>query len=189
MRKPKRGSVRIISGSFRGRKIEFEDSENLRPTPDRIRETIFNWLSPYIINAKCLDLFAGSGILGFESLSRGAKESHLVEKEVKVVKNIKNNQQNLKAENLFIYNEDATEFINKTTDQFDIIFLDPPYKNKLVLKFLDLIANSNLIDTDTLIYFEWDQEISKEILPNNLELLKAKKAASVHYYLARVTKQ
>ena len=101
------GSCRIIGGNWRGRKIKFDDAEGLRPTTDRIRETVFNWLQPYLSQSVCLDLFAGSGVLGIEALSRGAAEVVLVEKNKTTASNIKKNLSQLKTSDAVVYNDDA----------------------------------------------------------------------------------
>ena len=98
----KTGSCRIIGGKWRGRKIKFDDAEGLRPTTDRIRETVFNWLQPYIHQSRCLDAFAGSGVLGFEALSRGAQEIVFIEKNLKTVKRLKENINTLDAEKVTV---------------------------------------------------------------------------------------
>ena len=128
--------LRIIAGKFRSRKITFSEEIGLRPTHDRIRETVFNWLGKEVINAVCLDLFAGSGALGFEALSRGAKHTTFVDTNKNNINNLKLNAGNLKLE------KNATDFINsdfqklnlnQLCNKFNIAFLDPPFKQNLIL--------------------------------------------------------
>ena len=108
-----RGVCRIIAGKWRGRKIKFDDAEGLRPTTDRIRETVFNWLQPYLSQSRCLDCFAGSGVLGFEALSRGAQELVFIEQNVNTIKCLKDNVQTLAIENVVIHQQDALAELDK----------------------------------------------------------------------------
>ena len=105
------GSCRIIAGKWRGRKIKFDDAEGLRPTTDRIRETVFNWLQSYLPRSKCLDCFAGSGVLGFEALSRGAQEVVFLEKNSRTVKCLQENVRSLEAGNVAIHHQDALSWL------------------------------------------------------------------------------
>ncbi|TPW17985.1 MAG: methyltransferase, partial [Halothiobacillaceae bacterium] len=123
---PTRNSLRIIGGTWRSRRLEFPTVEQLRPTPDRVRETLFNWLQHRIGGARCLDLFAGSGALGFEALSRGANEVVFVEIDPAAVQALRANAQRLQADNAQIIHEEALRYLAKPADPFDIIFLDPP---------------------------------------------------------------
>lgn len=126
--------LRIIGGEWRGRKLRFPDAPNLRPTPDRVRETIFNWLAPMIQGAHCLDLFAGSGALGLEALSRGAALTTFVDSHKKVTQELKNHIETLNANaRAKVFSMDGVKFLTQdkfqTTEvkQYDLVFLDPPY--------------------------------------------------------------
>lgn len=122
------GRVRIIGGRWRGRRISFPDVEGLRPTPDRVRETVFNWLSPYLAGARVLDLFAGSGILGLEALSRGAASVVAVDSHRAVADRLRESGRQLEAGDLEVVVADAARFLDTTrTGPFDIIFMDPPH--------------------------------------------------------------
>ena len=120
--------IRIIGGTHRGRRLAFPDAAGLRPTPDRVRETLFNWLMPHLPGARCLDLFAGSGALGLEAVSRGAREVVLVDANPAVVKSLQENLRLLgETERARVIRSDALAFLRKETDApFDIVFLDPP---------------------------------------------------------------
>ena len=128
--------LRIIGGKWRGRKIKFPDIEGLRPTPDRVRETLFNWLSPVIIGAKCLDLFAGSGALGFEALSRGASKTVFVDSNNLVTQQLQYNQQLFQCSDIEIHKMSAEQYLQTTEKSFDIIFLDPTLKTIRDFHFL-----------------------------------------------------
>lgn len=210
-KKNKFNQVRIIGGKWRSRKILFLENILLRPTPSRIRETLFNWLMPHIQGAQCLDLFAGSAVLGFEAISRGAKEVVAVENQKEVVSNINKNVELLGAKELKVVLEDAIFWLKNCKQKFDIIFLDPPYSQQSVLiKCLNIIVKNNILKEDGVVYFETNKDFNKNsteqeentlnenhINPENdfcksfiegLDILKAKKASSVYYYLAKSTK-
>jgi len=150
-------TLRIIGGEWRSRKLQFEDAPNLRPTPDRVRETLFNWLQGSIHGAQCLDLFAGSGALGLEALSRGAKEVIFVEKMAHVATQIEANLTILNADSPVI-NSDATSFLENTEQTFNIIFLDPPFRKNLLPTTLKLIIGKKLLAENGLIYLEHETE-------------------------------
>jgi 16S rRNA (guanine966-N2)-methyltransferase len=130
------GQVRIIGGEWRGRLIHFREAPDLRPTPSRVRETLFNWLGQTIPELTCLDLFAGSGALGFEALSRGAKTVVMVEKSADTARTLKDNAQRLGAGGARIVVADAQEWLDRNTERFDIIFLDPPFSGNLLERLL-----------------------------------------------------
>ncbi len=181
----KRNEIRIIGGKYRGRKIFFPNNPELRPTPSRIRETLFNWLTPYIVNARCLDLFAGSGILGFEALSRGAIFSVFVEKDLKTVAILRENAKLLNADAIEIVKEDVCSWLKQSVTPFDIVFLDPPYQAKLLPNCFALLEERGWLHAQSFIYFESNIPIEHVILPGSWQLLKEKKAGQVYYYLAR----
>ena len=146
--------VRIIAGQWRGRKIEFLNLKSVRPTPDRVRETLFNWLSPSISNARCLDLFAGSGALGFEALSRGAANAVLVDKNARVCEKLKEQAKTLKANNTRIVHQEATQFVTDCQDSFDIVFIDPPFNSNLAATLAQALLDSPILNSNTMIYIE-----------------------------------
>lgn len=175
--------VRIIGGIWRGRKISFPALKDLRPTPDRIRETLFNWLTPVINGAYCLDLFAGSGALGFETLSRGAEKVVMVDSESQVIAQLEANRQMLGAENLEIHHMNAAQYLPQAKGSFDIIFLDPPFQKQLIPKFCQLIAENNLLKPKGYVYIETDLALSPDDLPTSWQIIKQKQAGKVLYYL------
>ena len=131
--------VRIIGGTWRSRIIEFPDSTGLRPTPDRVRETLFNWLGQHLDGKACLDLFAGSGALGFEALSRGATAVTMIEQSSSVARHLKDNAQRLDCSCATIVNANALDYLRGAARRFDIIFLDPPFNQGVLEKVLSLL--------------------------------------------------
>lgn len=175
------GQIRIIAGKHRGRKLPVLMAEGLRPTTDRVKETVFNWLMPYIPHANCLDCFAGSGGLGFEALSRGAKSVTLIELNKDAAKQLKVNKDLLKAEELTVINSDAQSFLQKTVEVFDVVFIDPPFRKNLVEETATVLNQNKLADK-AMIYVEMEVE-SQQQLPSNWTLLKEKTAGQVIYQL------
>lgn len=148
--------VRIIAGKYKSRQIEFSgtNNTNLRPTSDRLRETLFNWLIPYIVDAVCLDAFAGSGTLGFEVLSRLAKSCDFFELDAQAIKHLKSNKNKLAIDNAAIYQRDVLAHL-KTCDNHNVIFLDPPFNSDLLEQSLSSILKNVNIDHDCVIYAEY----------------------------------
>jgi len=180
----KRGQVRIISGKWRGRLLKVPDVKDLRPTPDRVRETLFNWLAPNIVGARCLDLFAGSGVLGFEALSRGAAEVVLVDQSLTVVTLLQAEAAILKAENLTIYTANVPVQLRKSEKSFDIVFLDPPYQANLLITTCQYLEENQFLADSAYIYLEAEQVIKDNDLPLNWRIIKSKQAGQVVYHLA-----
>jgi 16S rRNA (guanine966-N2)-methyltransferase len=180
------GKIRIIAGKYKGRKLPVLMEEGLRPTTDRVKETVFNWLMPYISQANCLDCFAGSGGLGFEALSRGADQVTLVELNRFAAKQLLANKELLKADNLTVVQSDVLSFLKpsstaNTVKPFDLVFLDPPFRQQLVEQAAQLLNHSSLAD-QALIYVEMEAE-STQVIPKNWQLLKEKLAGQVIYQL------
>ena len=181
-KKPTTGSIRIIAGKHRGRKLPVLDAEGLRPTTDRVKETVFNWLMPYLHDANCLDCFAGAGSLGFEALSRGAAQVHLIELNKAAARQLLANKQLLKTDNIAINNVDVLSFLKTQTQQsFDLVFIDPPFRQNLVTQTCELLENGWLAE-QALIYVETEAE-GNQPLPSNWQLLKEKIAGQVAYRL------
>jgi len=181
-KKVKTGSIRLIAGKHRGRKLPVLMAEGLRPTTDRVKETVFNWLMPYIHNANCLDCFAGAGSLGFEALSRGADQVHLIELNKTAAKQLTSNKQLLKADNLQVSNTNILDFLKtQATQHFDIVFIDPPFRQDLVTQTCKLLENGWLTE-QALIYVEMEAEGSQQS-PSNWKLLKEKISGQVAYRL------
>ena len=131
--------MRISGGVWRSRLLRFADLPGLRPTPDRVRQTVFNWLGQELLGQACLDLFSGTGVMGFEALSRGASNSVMVEKAVTAYRMLLENKKLLAADSAQIVNMDALQFLASNQQRFDIIFLDPPYNQGWLAKLLPQI--------------------------------------------------
>jgi 16S rRNA (guanine966-N2)-methyltransferase len=177
-----KGSIRIIAGLYRGRKLPVLMAEGLRPTTDRVKETVFNWLMPYIQDSVCLDCFAGSGGLGFEALSRGASQVNFIELNKAAAQQLKENQDLLKADNVSIVQSDALTFIKNNTQKFDVVFLDPPFRKNFIEQTTQLLDESSLAE-NALIYVEMESEQNDQQLPVSWTLLKEKIAGQVVYRL------
>lgn len=175
--------IRIIGGRYRGKKISFPDAKGLRPTPDRVRETLFNWLMHDICGARCLDAFAGSGALGLEALSRGAEQVIMIESHGKTYRYLKAIKENMALNELTLLQTDACAYVKQTSLVFDIIFLDPPFAHPEYFQVIDVIRERNLLQPEGFLYVESPQE---NLL--NLEYWHCehkKQAGEVHYALYR----
>jgi 16S rRNA (guanine(966)-N(2))-methyltransferase RsmD len=171
--------VRIIGGEWRSRIIEFPNAESLRPTPDRVRETLFNWLGQDLSGKRCLDLFAGAGALGFEALSRGAKELLMVERSAMVLRALRSNAERLQAgPRLRLATADALEFLLGAQQRFDIVFLDPPYGGDLLQRVLPMLHQ--VLAPEAVVYAECNAPWTPG---PHWRILKSSRAASVHFYL------
>ena len=174
------GKVRIIGGIYRSRILGFKDEINgLRPTPDRVRETVFNWLGQDLSGKVCLDLFAGSGALGFEALSRGAKHVTMVEKDQNIARDLRLNQEKLNAPNMEIMQRNALNYLDLSTLQFDVIFLDPPYTGTLLTECLSVLKASNVLAPNGIIYIEY--KTAPDL--SGYTIVKQSKAGVVNYML------
>jgi 16S rRNA (guanine966-N2)-methyltransferase len=182
-----RNSVRIIGGSWRGRRINFPDIPGLRPTPDRVRETLFNWLQHEIAGARCLDLFAGSGALGLEALSRGAKELVFVEQAVAAARGLQEQLTRLgAASKAQVAEMGATRFLRTPASPFDIAFLDPPHGREALTEYVPMLDTGNWLKVGGLVYLENEKAAGAPVLPPHWEMVKSKAAGEVGYHLARV---
>lgn len=188
----KKGSpnrLRIIGGQWRSRQVPFTEAPGLRPTPDRVRETLFNWLQGKIVGARCLDLFSGSGAIGFEALSRYANEVVLVEKHARVAQQLQENLTRLEADGEtrgIIVNKDAIQYLEQASGAFDLIFLDPPYRKGLLPKVLDIIVASKLLKPEGLIYLEHESEEAFDPSAWNLQILRQSNAGQVSGLLLEI---
>jgi 16S rRNA (guanine966-N2)-methyltransferase len=181
-----RNSVRIIGGVWRGRRVEFPDAPGLRPTPDRIRETLFNWLQTEVADRRVLDLFAGSGALGLEALSRGAKEVVFVEQAVAVARMLRDQIARLQGSSRArVVDMGAARFLRTPAPSFDLVFLDPPFGQNGLAVYLPQLAASNLLKPGGLAYLECERALGIPALPAGWELLKSKAAGGVGYHLVR----
>lgn len=178
------GVVRIIGGKWRGRRLKVPNIKGLRPTPDRVRETLFNWLMPVIDGANCLDLFAGSGVLGFEALSRGAAHVVMIDQAQQVVNLLKEECATFGADNALVYSGNMPKQLRPVTQPFDIVFLDPPYQDNLLLPSCHYLEENNFLADNAYIYLEAHQVIKDNELPPNWRMIKSQKAGQVAYHLA-----
>lgn len=147
--------VRIIGGKWKRRKLVFPDRPQLRPTPSRARETLFNWLAPHIDGACCLDLFAGSGVLGFEALSRGAATVTLVDSDAATIRALERSRKVLGAQDCTIVHARAASFLHRDTTQWDIVFVDPPFTSELLEETLQLLGRGGHLAPEALVYIEF----------------------------------
>lgn len=174
--------LRIIGGTWRSRRVSFPAVEGLRPSPDRVRETLFNWLAPIIAGSRCLDLYAGSGALGLEALSRGAKAVTFVDSDRHVVQQLEQNLQLLGARDARVVQSEALSFLHRSPQPFDVVFLDPPFRNNLLPACLERLAAGWLAPAAR-VYVESEAELGEPVVPPGWELLRSKQAGQVRYSL------
>ncbi len=185
----KHRKVRIISGSNRGSRIEFPDVAGLRPTTDRVRETLFSWLQIPISGSSCLDMFAGSGALGFEAASRGAKSVVMIERHRTAAATLKSNTQKLKFNNIEIICTDAVSNAiyqsRLAGQQFDLVFVDPPFADALHQKAIDCLSCHQLLRPEALVYVEASKKTAAPEVPESWQLHRQKFAGEVRMQLYR----
>lgn len=177
------GSIRIISGLWRGRKLPVHDAQGLRPTTDRVKETLFNWIASDIPHAKCLDIFAGSGGLGFEAASRQAEEVTLLELNTQAYQQLQQNAQALKATNIKVLNQDSLNFLKQEGSPYDIVFIDPPFHQGLLEKTVALLEENHWLADQAMIYIETEKELEMPALPSNWHPHRDKVAGQVRFQL------
>ena len=170
--------MRIIGGLYRSRLLEFPDTQDLRPTPDRVRETLFNWLGQDLTGKRCLDLFAGSGALGLEAASRGAEEVVLVENNREAFHTLQQNCEKLSCTNAALRCEDGLEYLRRENKHYDVIFVDPPFSSDLLPKVMQIAAGK--LTEHGLVYVETGQ-LFEPGAP--WVVIKRAKAGQVHYQL------
>jgi 16S rRNA (guanine966-N2)-methyltransferase len=175
--------LRIIGGSHRGRRLQFPAGVEIRPTPDRVRETLFNWLQPRIVGARVLDLFAGSGALGLEALSRGAAEVTFVERDRRAAAAIDTLLKEWRATTGFVVCADALAWLKSGSTPFDIVFLDPPYDADLLDESAELLVTRGRLAPDARVYLERRARDDLAPLPESWRELRAGRAGEVGYHL------
>jgi 16S rRNA (guanine966-N2)-methyltransferase len=176
-------TLRIIGGAWRGRRLRFPPTQDIRPTPDRVRETLFNWLAARVPGAGCLDLFAGSGALGFEALSRGAARLTFVEHDPRAAREIAARLEEWGAQGGRVENVDARRFLERTpAEPFDIVFLDPPFASTLLEESTARLEQGGWLASGALVYIECPGERAPAV-PRGWTPLKAKRAGEVGYHL------
>ncbi len=189
MKKEKKGEIRIIGGKWKGKKIYFNLNDDLRPTPDRAKETLFNWLGQDLNKMYCLDLFSGTGALGLEALSRGAKKVTFVEKNKDYLQKIKKVYLEMsEKEDCDFFCAECLEWVqnNSSKAKYDLIFIDPPFNKNLIDTLLSNILRRELLSERGKIYFEFEKKLDLEI-PESLSLKKKKSLGKKSYVLAEVT--
>lgn len=181
------GTIRIIGGKWRGRRLQVADISGLRPTPDRVRETLFNWIGAYLPGARCLDVFAGSGALGFEASSRGAAYVEMVDEMPKIIMALKEANDQLGGD-IHIYQAKAPQGLHVPMRPYDIVFLDPPYQDELVLiETCVFLEQQGFLAEEAYVYLEARKPIEEDQLPAHWQLIKAKRAGEVAYHLVKRT--
>jgi 16S rRNA (guanine966-N2)-methyltransferase len=185
--KPSRpGRLRIVAGKWRSRLLDVADAEGLRPTSERIRETLFNWLEPYVAGARCLDLFAGTGALGLEALSRGASTAVFVERSPQAVEALRRNVKTLGATGAEIRRADAFEVLQAPPAvKFDIVFLDPPFADDRLVELCRLLEHASILAGGALVYVEQDRRGPELTLPEGWLAVRSKTAGNVRYSLVK----
>ncbi len=187
MAKAKGNCLRIIGGEWRSRRLAFPDVEGLRPTPDRVRETLFNWLQGRIEGAHCLDLYAGSGALGIEALSRGAAEAVFVDSDPKVVRQLEENLQILGSQGGRVVRSDVLNFLRGGGRPYDLVFLDPPFRRDLLEPAVRLLSAGGWLAPKAWVYLESESEAeTPPALPASWEELRRRDAGQVSYRLVEV---
>ena len=182
-----RGKVRITSGEWKNRNLEVPDIDGLRPTSERVRETLFNWLMPSIHKSVCLDLFAGSGSLGFEALSRGARHCTFVEKSKLAFRQIKTTRTSLNAMNSEAHNCDAIDFLSSVHNHnFNLVFLDPPFSDDYLISSIESIHEYQLVSRGGYIYIEFNKNNDLFDLPDNWSVIRKKIYGNVCFILIEV---
>ncbi|KEY91405.1 ribosomal RNA small subunit methyltransferase D [Candidatus Photodesmus blepharus] len=175
--------VRIIGGLWKGRKLIVHNVEGLRPTMDKVKETLFNWLAQEIPQAKCLDLFAGSGRLGFEAASRKAEIVVLIESDLIIYKQIQANILLFKASNVSVVHTDVLSYLKKRGSPYHVVFIDPPFHKNLAIEVAQLLERNGWLAENAAIYVETESGLVVEGLPSNWDLYRKKNTRGVSYYL------
>jgi len=176
--------LRVVGGQWRGRKLQFPDRPGLRPTGDRIRETLFNWLGPHLHNAKCLDLFAGSGALGIEALSRGAAHCDFVDADRESITTVGQHLNTLAATECSTVSCDiAAHYLHQTNDTWDIVFVDPPFDARLGESTLTRLADSDRLAEASRVYFETSRSQPEPVPEGLYDVLREKTTGDVCYRL------
>jgi len=176
------GKLRVIGGQWRSRVIEFDAADGVRATPDRVRQTVFDWLSPLIAGARCLDLFAGSGAMGIEALSRGATHCTFVDQGGAQCQRIKSTLQTFKASGTDVVRMDAIYFLQQTWHRYNVVFVDPPYDTDLLARTLPELSKV-LHPASNRVYLEWSGS-TPPALPPGFEFVREKRAGQVCFGLA-----
>jgi len=178
------GRLRIVAGKWRSRRLNIAPVQGLRPTPERIRETLFNWLAPKIQGARCLDLFAGTGALGFEALSRGAASATFIEKSGSAAAMLNEACDQLGADNAHVECRDAFDFLRSgSSERFNLVFLDPPFADDSLTDLCRLLTEHQWLAGAAQIYLEQEKSHAPPDLPDGWVIANEKSAGNVRYSL------
>jgi 16S rRNA (guanine966-N2)-methyltransferase len=164
--------------------LTFVAVKGLRPTPDRVRETLFNWLQPVIAGARCLDLYSGSGALGLEAASRGAASVVMVESSERAAEQIQKHIQMLGLDDSCVIRQKVKQYLSQCDEVFDVVFLDPPYNQGELLPVCKLLEENGILNENAFVYLESERTIQPSEIPANWRLVRAKHAGQVFYHLA-----
>lgn len=176
-----KGEIRIIAGRWRGRKLPVLSSQGLRPTTDRIKETLFNWLAPYLQASRCLDCYSGSGSLGFEAVSRGAAEALLLEKDRAAAQQLIANKNKLADQQITIIQTDSLLWLaNPSSQPFDLVFIDPPFGQGLVPQTIERLDQYDWLAPSAWIYIETEQDHPELSVPTDWQLHRQKQVGQVY---------
>ncbi|MBZ4202837.1 MAG: 16S rRNA (guanine(966)-N(2))-methyltransferase RsmD [Methylovulum sp.] len=175
--------LRIIGGQWRSRQVHFTNAEHLRPTPARVRETLFNWLHHDIVASRCLDCYAGSGALSFEAASRGAAQVVLIDHNPDICRTLKANADVLKAKQIKIINSEVLRYLSGNSEPYDLVFLDPPFGQGLVVPTCHWLEDKLWLKAGAKVYVETERHLDLITLPENWDLIKSKTAGDVAYRL------
>ena len=187
-KKPRPGRLRIVAGKWRSRLLDIADEPGLRPTSERVRETLFNWLAPLIEGSRCLDLFAGTGALGFEALSRGATSVVFVDSSRRAIRAIEKSARELQAAGVDIHCADAMAYLRGAAPgSFGIIFVDPPFADDRLEEVCRQIDECGILAPGGRIYLEQDRAKPETPLPDRWHMLRNKTAGNVRFMLIEVT--
>ena len=178
-------TLRIIGGEWRGRRIRFPGTGGIRPTPDRVRETLFNWLMAKVPGSRCLDLFAGSGALGLEALSRGAAHATFVERNRENAASLRDTAALLAPGRYTVFEADALAWLAGLAEPFDIVFLDPPFSAGVIAEATRLLDSRGWLAADALVYIEMSAKAGSPELPAGWIPHRSGRAGAVGYHLAR----
>lgn len=176
-------SIYIIGGKYRKKKITFPNTPNLRPTSNRIRETLFNWLMHDIRGAECLDAYAGSGALGLEAISRGAQSVTLIESNDLVYTALKKTIASFGNKDIQICKSDIEMYLKTTSKVFDIVFIDPPFSEPFPYQCINFLINHSRLSPNGFMYVEYNKSL--ELDPKLWEIIKTKRAGQVYYALCK----
>ncbi len=184
MHRKKPNELRIIGGEWRGRRIRFPRQPGIRPSPGRVRETLFNWLAPVVKGSRCLDLFAGSGALGLEALSRGAATATFIESDGLTAQQLRETIATLAPERAVVLQADALRWLASPPQQFDLAFIDPPFGSSLLAEALRILDLGGWLSPAAYVYLEAPAKDGPPALPAGWKLHRSGKAGAVGYHLA-----